>query len=558
MSLFGDIVGGIKSAASSVVSAVKATGSAVKTAAVATVSAVSSASATVSEYFKGAQETVANYLAAHDVNSQSGPEFTKEMKQKALKAGPVDSFAYRMALSNEWLIKNPEAIVSIGSVGKAGTTLTKVKGGGYLLDFAKKEAGALEGTAAKGIKNVAGFATSIAKKAATSSGFSSIFKGAFGKVLAVGGLATGGVLAATNTLDFYNWNGPIQTLLKQHFPWLFPAVDNAKKGKKTPEIKKMTPAETKQLQQYFYDQTGVMYSGEDLRKLIYEEFGITVLEIAPTKGNTPGPLAAGDTAAFRSSVSKVTNALPIKPTPNYMISTQDDLQYSAMNEIAAFVQALPGRMSFDFIFKKSYKDADGITRKGNFAFMRIKVTTKTGGQSTLAEIPLGTTPPDLINPGQLNAQIVNSNIQSQLSAVSSPVALPAAQTPAPTAPTPPVANTSDVIVSDDGQGNFIAIIPAVTGMTRPHAYRMSQAQLSQFGLTLNSTYAGVQGILSAAGGIESSTNNFANDLQGHQANLKNQEVNRRMDLIAARHQFDTNYTPEEKKFLETGDLSINI
>lgn len=558
MSLFGDIVGGIKSAASAVVSAVKSTGSAVKTAAVATVKAASSTTNTVSEYFKVALETMTNYIAAHEINSKTGPEFTLEMRQYALKYGPVGSFAYNQSLANAWLMKNPEAIVSIGSVGKAGTALTKVKGGGYLLDFAKSEAGALESGAAKGIKNVAGFATSIAKKTAASSGFKSIFQGAFGKILAVGGLATGAVLAVTNTLDFYNWNGPIQTGLKKSFPWLFPAVDNAKKGKKTPEIKRMTPAETRQLQQLFYDQTGVMYSGEDLRELIYKEFGITVLEIAPTKGNLPGPLAAGGGVSFQQSIKKSTNISTIKPTPNYMISNQDDLEYTAMNEIAAFVQALPSRMSFDFLFKKSYKDSDGVTRKGNFAFMRIKVTTKTGGQSTLAEIPLGTTPPDLINPGQLNATTVNSNIQSQLGAVVSPAALPSPQATAQTTPTPPVANTSGVKVAPSPKGKYYVVLPGVSGMTRTHVYHMAAAQLSQYGLSVNDTLEGIQGDLVAAGQIEESGFDFGAALQGRQANLNNQEVNRRMDIIAERHRYDTNYTPNEKLFLETGDLNIQI
>ena len=552
MGLFGDIVGGLKSAASAVVGAVKATGSAVKTAAVATVKTTASAANTVSEYFKGAQETVANYIAAHEINSKSGPEFTLEMRQKALKYGPVGSFPYNMQLSNLWLIKNPEAVVSIGSVGKAGTTLTKVKGGGYLLDFAKSEASQLESAGAKGIKNVAGFATSQAKKLLSSSGLGSTFKGIYGKILATGGLIVGTQLAITNTVDFYAWQNPIQTWLKQKFPGLFPPGYIKGKVAVIPKIVKMTPAETKQLQQIIFEKTGLILTGEELRQAILEEFGITVLEIAPTKGNTAGPLAAGGGVNFQQSIKQSTNISTIKPTPNYMISNQDDLQYTAMNEIAAFVQALPSRMSFNFVFKKSYKDADGVTRKGNFAFMQVKVTTKTGGQSTLAEIPLGTTPPEIINPGQLNATIVNSNIQSQLGAVVTPASLPAAQQPTATTPTPPVANISDVAVAEDGQGKYIVIIPAVAGATRNHAYRFTQLQLNQFGLKVNSSLQNLQADLTSAGSIAESINEFAKDLQGHEANLYNQRVNAEMDRIAAAHRYDTNYTPAERKFLETG------
>lgn len=549
MGLFDDIVGKVKAGAAAVVGAGKTAVSAVKTAAVATGKAVSSTASTVTELFKGAQETVANYLASHDINSINGPEFTPEMRKQALKYGPVDSFAYRMQLSNLWLIKNPEAVVSIGSVGKAGTILTKVKGGGYLLDFAKKEAGALESAGAKGIKNIAGFATSQAKKVAASSGFKSIFQTTFGKILAVGGLLTGGTLAVTNTLDFYNWNGPIQTALKQKFPWLFPAVNNAKQGKKTNEIKRLTPAETKQLQQLFFEQTGVMYSGEDLRRLIFEEFGITVLEIAPTKGNTAGPLAAGGGVSFQQSIQRSTNIATIKPTPKYMIENQEDLEYQALNEIAAFVQALPSRMSFDFLFKKSYKDGDGVTRKGNFAFMRIKVTTKTGGQSTLAEIPLGTTPPALINPGQLNAGVVNNNIRSQLGAVVVPASLPApgqtTPSPTPTAALP----TQDVSVAEDGRGKYLALIPGVAGMTRERVYRLDGGQLRQYGLTINSTYEGLLPRIAAAGQIEESGFDFGGALAGRAANLRNQELNRLMDEVAKAHPYDTNYSEREKLIL---------
>lgn len=423
MSWISSVTDVLKSAAGAVTSTAQAVGSAVKGAAIATGKAVVSTADTVGDYLASAKEVIGNYYDAWQAGRENGNAFTLEMRQEALKSGPVGSFAYRSALTNAFIKRNPGSIVTIGSIGKAGTTTLTKEGGGYILDFAKKEAGALEGTAAKGIKNIAGFATSVAKKAADSKGFSSIFQGAFGKVLAVGGLITGGVLAVTNTLDFYNWQGPIQTGLRKSFPWLFPAVDNAKKGKKTIEIRKMTPTETAQLQQLFYAQTGQLYSGEELRKLIYKEFGITVIETKPTKGEIAGPLAAGGGVSFSQAVNNATTKLAIKSTPNYMISNQDDLQNSAQNEIAAFLQALPSRMSFNFLFKKSFKDADGVTRKGNFAFMQIKVTTKTGGQSTLAEIPLGTTPAQLVNPGQLNSAVVNANIMAQL-AGSSQLATP--------------------------------------------------------------------------------------------------------------------------------------
>lgn len=448
MGLFDTIVSGVKSAAS----------------------AISGAAASVTDYFKGAQETIANYIAVHGINDSLGPEFTQEMRQKALKSGPVDSLAYRMSLANQWLVKNPSEVVMIGSVGKAGKITSKTKGAAKILDFAKKGGKATATKAAGEIKNVAGFTTAIAKKVAGSKGFASIFKGTFGKILGVGGLVTGLGLLATNTLDFYNWNGPIQTLLKQKFPWLFPAVNNAKAGKKTNEIRRMTPDETRQLQQIFFDQTGTMYSGEELRKLIFEEFGITVLEEKARASDIPGPLSAGATttspqstqsqsavsgsaigsvikasAGISASAPKaaVATVLPsqfprgyvdvagrpqytVQSAPNYLISTQGDLEVAALNEVAAFLNALPNRMTFDFIFKKSFKDNEGVTRKGNFAFMRVKVFTKTGGTSTLAELPLGTIPAELYNPGQLNAGAVSVNVSSFLSGAVEPANLAAA------------------------------------------------------------------------------------------------------------------------------------
>lgn len=365
----------------------------------------------------GAVETVNNYYDATVANRTNSDIYTLEMRKKCLARGPIDSAAYRTCLSTQYLLKNPSSIIAIGSVGKVGAAIKAGSTAQKITQVAK----AVPKTA---VKNLPGLVTSIVRKeiAATAvpkgiAAVSPLLKTTGGKILAVAGGITGIGLVGTNLLDFYNWNGPVQTALKKTFPWLYPV--NPKTGKETvyPKIKKMTPQETAQLQELIYQATGQRLSGEALRQAILEKFGITVIEERPRKGESEGPLGTGSITSFQNSVKGSTGKYTIKALPQLMIDTPDHLQEATMNELSAFIQALPGRMAFDYLVKPTYVDADGRRRKGNFAYVKVSILNKKGTRTEVAELPLGLVSPNIGTPTPLDAENVAKQVTDSLKSI---------------------------------------------------------------------------------------------------------------------------------------------
>lgn len=387
----------------------------------------------IKELFKGAKETVTNYVSAYSGNTAERLGSTLEDKQYALKFGPVGSLAYNTALSNRYLVKNPSSIAFIGSAGKVGVAAKSGSTAAKIVQTAQK-------AAQPAIKNLPGFVQTTVNKAVSQAVANlpkqqagGLFSSTFGKVLAVGGLVTGGALAITNSLDFYNWNGPIQNILRNKFPWLYQASLTPAKTKEKPEIKRLTPDETRQLQELIYQQTGQRLTGEELRRAIFDKFGITVLEYKERAGDVPGPLSGGDVKGFISSIRKSNSKLTINAQPQLMINNAQELQDATMNEISAFIQALPGRMSFDYIIKATYVDADGKRRKGNFAVVKVSIINKRGTKTEVAELPLGTVPGNIGTPTPLDG----ANVAKQITnALKSAVSVPVAQTNLAAAPSP--------------------------------------------------------------------------------------------------------------------------
>lgn len=369
----------------------------------------------IKELFKGAKETVSNYLAVIGDRESASDEFTLEERKQALKAGPVGSAAYNARLSTIYMMKHPSSVVVIGSAGKAGKLATNSKLAKNVVEAAKKTAG----KAAPAIKNLPGYIkTVVSKEVAKVAPKSTILSPFAKKVAAAIGIGTAVNLTymnLINTIDFYAWPSATQNVLKKWFPWLFVARQNADKNIKKPQVKKMTPEETAQLQQMVYEATGQWLTGEDLRKAIQDAYGITVIETKPTRGSAPGPLSVTTPQEFYSSIKSSTTRLKINTEPRLMINNSAELQEATMSEVAAFISALPGRMSFEYQIKATYVDADGRRRKGNFAIVKVFVVNKKGTKTELAELPLGTVPPTIGTPTPLNGDQVAQDIRSALS-----------------------------------------------------------------------------------------------------------------------------------------------
>ena len=426
----------------------------------------------IKNIFKGAVETVSNYAAAYGANTAERLGSTLQDKQYALKYGPVGSTAYNTALSNRYLVKNPSSIVYAGSAARAGVA---AKAG----SVAQKAVQAARGVAKPAIKNLPGFIQSTVQKAVTQAikdapvqRASGVLSTAFGRVLAVGGLVTGATLAVTNTLDFYNWNGPIQTALKNKFPWLFAARQNLDTGIKKPTIKRMTPTEVWQLQRMIYDATGKLLTGEELRKAIEQVYGIIVIEEKATKGGPVGLLGP--------MVKGTSSSIKIKPQIKFMIENAEDLKEATMNEVSAFIQALPGRMTFEHVVKATYVDADGKRRKGNYAVVKVYIVNKKGTRTEVAELALGTVPPNIGTATPLSGVEVAKQIQSVLKSTVSQNTGTQMTTPPMTIWMGPGVAEDDIRLEPGAYGR-VDIMGAPAGTTRSPASAVTEPGFGVFG-----------------------------------------------------------------------------
>lgn len=128
----------------------------------------------------------------------------------------------------------------------------------------------------------------------------------------------------------------------------------------------------------------------------------------------------------------------IKPRPVFSIKDAAQLQQAAQNELAAFVQYLPRRMTFAITIKNSFVDKDGRRHKEQFAVLQVKVRNKRGTLVTLDELPLGTVPAAIAQPSQIHGDQVADLITQTVKQVQIDLpALPSAAPALPSAAPPP-------------------------------------------------------------------------------------------------------------------------